>query len=140
MKKIYQSIDELVRFLQRKGYDGLFFLQGKGPEKLEDLLKGYMDMAIADPMTVALPVNVYSITSLADQNGKYNRCVLEIDYNSRDKVHVKFYELQLIGEGEKYPVFRHVHEIKHRSEIPEKTNGIKMVAKSITRSKKRYRY
>ena len=140
MKKINQSIDELTRFLQRKGYDGLFALNGKGPEKLSDLLKGYMEMAIADPMTLSLPVKVYTVTSLADQGCKYNRCVLEIDYNSRDKVHVKCYELQLIVEGEKYPVFRHVHEIKHRSEIPEKSRGIRMVEKSIARSRKMYRY
>lgn len=140
MKKINASIDELTKFLYGKGYDGLFTLEGKGPQKLPDLLKGYMAMAIADPMTLTLPVKVYTITSLADSNGKYNRCAFEVDYNSRDKVHVKYYELQLIGEGEKYPVFRHFHEIKHRSEIPEKSSGIKMAAKSLKRSKKGYRF
>jgi len=140
MKNINKSIDELCDFILRKGYDGLFALNGKGPQKLPDLLKGYMAMALADPMTLLLPVKVYTLTSLTDQKGNYNRCVLEIDYNSKDKVHVKGYELQLVKEGKEYPVFRHVHEIKHRSEIPEKSRGIKIVDKSITRSKKGYRF
>ncbi|MFX1707244.1 hypothetical protein PV783_24965 [Chitinophaga sp. CC14] len=139
MKRINNYIDELSRYLQRKEYDGLFALGGKGPERLPDLLKGYMAMAFAEPMTLALPVKVSTITSLTDRKGRYTRCEFELDYNSKDGVHIKAYEFQFLREGEKYPLYRYFKQIKHRSEIPEKSRGIKMVRAQFAGSKKSLR-
>ncbi|CAL1519129.1 hypothetical protein [Chitinophaga sp. MM2321] len=137
MKKIDKSIDELTAYLQKRGYDSLFTLNGSSPESLSVLLKDKLVSALRDPMAELLPVAVEMITALPDDAGYYSRCVLNIDYNPKHGVHVKSIDLQLWKLGQDRLLFSQHRKMSHRRDIPSKIQGNKSLNGELTNPKKR---
>lgn len=81
MKKIDKSIDQFCERLYKKGYDGIYVLNGGRPGKLPDLLRSHIHKAAANPMNNSFPARLRTIVSLPTKTERYLTSEFEIQFD-----------------------------------------------------------
>lgn len=137
MKKINKSIDRLSETLYQKGYDGIYVLNNQQTGRLPDLLKAHLLEAVSDPMKEILPVGLRTIISLPNKRNKHLISEFEVDYDTKNGVHLLNVNYQVINSVNGLPIYSKNIHIKEPAGFPDALKVKKGMNNKLVKNKKR---